>query len=304
MAKHFSTGCGGKGANQAVAAARLSKGVARVEMVGAVGEDGFGTRLTNNMLEADVDTQKIKICKQVSTGTATILVEEKTGENRILVVAGANGELEAPGDGFVYGDLVLAQLECPPSTIYKYIRSAHGDRNESGARVILNPSPAAHIPRDVLENVDYLVVNESEAAYISGIPLDGTFDSDDQLHQVADALIAMGAYSVIITLGEAGVFYKLASGANNRFRAKTVQVVDTTGAGDTFVGAFATRMVLAPQPRLGGPQEAKAMVHALEEAIRFGMDAASLAIQKIGAQDSIPLLDELPQWALKTKEWK
>jgi ribokinase len=318
MAKSFSTGCGGKGANQAIAAARLSSvsnglSVTKVEMIGAVGSDGFGEELRNNLKLSHIDTSKIKICKDIASGTATILVEEETGENRILVAAGANGELEVPPYDFVSGDLILAQLECPAETIFKYLKYSHRTHTNrenqkvirSAAHVILNPSPAAQISEEVLQTVDYLVVNESEAAFISGVPLKGPFGNDDQLHKAADALIEKGAYAVIITLGGEGVFYKLKNSfGSNRFRAKPVKVVDSTGAGDTFVGAFAVRMVRSPHPLDIGIQDQFLIVGALEEAIRFGMDAAALAIQKRGAQDSIPSLEDLPEWAAASLEWK
>jgi ribokinase len=310
MAKSFSTGNGGKGANQATAVARLSgtpdhwPAVATVEMIGAVGKDEFGRRLKQSLAADGIVVEKVKECDNVPTGTATIIVEDETGENRILVAAGANGELETPGKDLVIENLLLVQLECPLKIVLKYMEITRDMPKNGEARVILNPSPAVELPADMWKYVDYLVLNESEAAFLSGIPLNGPFNEDTELHKAADVLLRKGAFAVIMTLGGEGVFYKVDNVRYGRFRAKHVKVVDTTGAGDTFVGAFAVRMARAPHPVLCSDGARDQIIGAIEEGIRFGMDAAALTVQKKGAQDSIPKLEDLPEWTMKSKEWK
>ena len=288
MAESFSTGCGGKGANQAVAAARLSKlssgeRLANVEIIGAVGVDDFGRSLKRNLSADGVNVSKVKEIEGVATGTATILVEKETGENRILVAAGANNHVVSKlDDGGRYGGVLLCQLECPLDSVLSHMKAA----KLSGSIVLLNPAPATQLSSEFFTNTDYLILNESEAALLSRSELTHPFP-DAQLEAITQQLIEKGVQVVVITLGGEGSYYGTAQGASGRVRAEKVKVVDTTAAGDTFVGAFAVRIALSRS-------ESNVTESNIRNAMEFGTVASALTVQKAGAQDSIPRLADIP----------
>lgn len=268
----FATAAGGKGANQAVAAARLG---ARVAMVGCLGDDANGAELRAGLLAEGIDCSAVATVPGVATGIATILVDD-AGQNAIVIAAGGNGEMTAERladhDGLLEAaDIVIAQLEVPMATVEATLARAHA----LGRTVILNPAPAVGpLPENWYGLIDYLIPNESEAALLTGIAV----DSPQSALQAAQKLLANGARRVLITLGSQGVFY--ADGERHlHLPVEPVVAVDTTAAGDTFVGGFAAGLAE------GLP---------LESAIRLGQQAAALAVTRPGAQPSIPHRHELP----------
>ncbi|MET3792328.1 ribokinase [Aquamicrobium terrae] len=231
-APDFEIGCGGKGANQAIAAARLGS---QVSMVTKVGDDLFGDNTLRNFADNGIDTTHVKKVAGKSSGVAPIFVEP-SGENSILIVKGANAELspadvDAAADVLRQADLILMQLEIPLETV----RHTLGRAAEWGVRTILNPAPAA-ADLDVvdLRSLSFLIPNESELALLSGLPT-GT---EDEIATAARSLIAQGIGTVIVTLGARGARLVTAD-AVTTIEAVKVKPVDTTGAGDAFIGSFA-----------------------------------------------------------------
>lgn len=266
----FATVSGGKGANQAVAAARLG---AQVAMVGCVGSDDYGVQLRNALLAEQIDCQAVSAVDD-SSGVALIVVDDNS-QNAIVIVAGANGAMTpAVIDRFdavlQAADVIICQLEIPDATVGHALKRARA----LGKIVILNPAPASRpLPADWFAAIDYLIPNESEATVLSRLPV----DSQETAESAASQLIAMGAGKVIITLGAQGSLF--ANGQSfEHFPAPKVKAVDTTAAGDTFVGGFAAALA-------NGRSEA--------EAIRFGQIAAALSVTRAGAQPSIPTLSDV-----------
>lgn len=266
----FATVSGGKGANQAVAAARLG---AQVAMVGCVGSDDYGVQLRNALLAEQIDCQAVSTVDD-SSGVALIVVDDNS-QNAIVIVAGANGAMTpAVIDRFdavlQAADVIICQLEIPDATVGHALKRARA----LGKIVILNPAPASRpLPADWFAAIDYLIPNESEATVLSGLPV----DSQETAESAASQLIAMGAGKVIITLGAQGSLF--ANGQSfEHFPAPKVKAVDTTAAGDTFVGGFAAALA-------NGKSEA--------ESIRFGQIAAALSVTRAGAQPSIPTLSDV-----------
>ena len=266
----FSTVPGGKGANQAVASARLGADVA---MIGCVGSDAYGTQLRDALLVEGIDCQAVSRVDG-SSGVALIVVDDSS-QNAIVIVAGSNGELtpaslQAFDAVLQSADVVVCQLEVPMDTVGYTLKRGR----ELGKIVILNPAPAsAPLPADWYASIDYLIPNESEATALSGI----TVDSLDSAKSAATHLIKAGAGKVIITLGSEGALFTDGSTFEHLLAPK-VKAVDTTAAGDTFVGGFAAALA-------SGKSEA--------EAIRFGQVAAALSVTRAGAQPSIPTLHDV-----------
>ncbi|PTT27158.1 ribokinase [Pseudomonas sp. HMWF021] len=266
----FATVSGGKGANQAVAAARLG---AQVAMVGCVGNDDYGVQLRDALLAEQIDCQAVSTVED-SSGVALIVVDDNS-QNAIVIVAGANGAMTpAVIDRFdavlQAADVVICQLEIPDATVGHALKRARA----LGKTVILNPAPASRpLPADWFAAIDYLIPNESEAAALSGMSV----DSLDTAESAAGQLIAMGAGKVIITLGAQGSLFANGQGFEH-FPAPKVKAVDTTAAGDTFVGGFAAALA-------SGKSEA--------EAIRYGQIAAALSVTRAGAQPSIPTMSDV-----------
>ncbi|EKG18866.1 Ribokinase [Macrophomina phaseolina MS6] len=248
IANGFSTGHGGKGANQAVACARLSRTRTRpsstppdvfVRMIGAVGDDHFGAEFLRALKDDGLDVEGVRVVAGERTGTAVIVVEEESGENRIMVV--------------------------------------------------INPAPAVPLSDEVYQGLGHLIVNESEAALLSGRPAE-EITPDADLTAVAADFVRRGVRNVIITLGSAGCFYHTsalhAEGLPGKIvPARKVKVVDTTAAGDTFAGAYA---VAVAKSRAQGPFD-------IDAAIAFANRAAAQTVQRKGAQSAIPWLDEVPE---------
>ncbi|MFO2465668.1 ribokinase [Pseudomonas sp. 15FMM2] len=270
VGQSFFTVAGGKGANQAVASARLGGDVA---MIGCVGSDAYGAELRGALQVEGIDCQAVS---QVdgSSGVALIVVDDSS-QNAIVIVAGSNGQLtpavvQSFDSVLQSADVVVCQLEVPMATVgYTLKRS-----RELGKTVILNPAPASGpLPEDWYAAIDYLIPNESEASALSGVMV----DSLETAKVAAAQLIKAGAGKVIVTLGAQGALF--ADGRSfEHLPAPKVKAVDTTAAGDTFVGGFAAALA-------NGKSEA--------EAIRFGQVAAALSVTRAGAQPSIPSLNDV-----------
>lgn len=270
IGESFCTIPGGKGANQAVAAARLG---AKVSMVGCVGSDAYGQQLRGALLAEGIDCQSVSVVAG-SSGVALIVVDDNS-QNAIVIVAGANGVLTPDvldrfDEVLRSADVIICQLEVPDATVGHALKRGR----ELGNTVILNPAPASRpLPADWYACIDYLIPNESEAAVLSGLAV----DSLETAEAAATQLLAAGAGKVIVTLGAQGLMF--ANGASfQHFPAPLVKAVDTTAAGDTFVGGFAAALA-----------DGKSEV----EAIRFGQVAAALSVTRAGAQPSIPTLLEV-----------
>ncbi len=270
----FQTVHGGKGANQAVAAARLGASVA---MIGCVGDDAFGTRLHGALAAERIDVTHLHRIEGEATGVATITVDVH-GANSIVVVPGANDRLDiaridAARDAIAAAALMVCQLEVPIATVAHAIARAIAYRTP----VLLNPAPAQPLLDTLLARIDYLVVNETEAESLTGIAV----GDDASAVRAADALCAKGVGNVLVTLGARGVCWRGSAGSG-RHDALAVVAVDTTAAGDTFVGGFATA-------RAGGAS--------MDDAIGFGQRAAAISVTRCGAQTSIPTREEVERMA-------
>ena len=270
VGQSFATVPGGKGANQAVAAARLG---AEVAMIGCVGSDAYGAQLRDALLVEGIDCQAVNevVC---SSGVALIVVDDSS-QNAIVIVAGSNGQL-TPASLLAFdavlqaAEVIVCQLEVPMDTVGYALKRARA----LGKTVILNPAPASGpLPADWYAAIDYLIPNESEASALSGVPV----DSLDAAKVAATHLLNAGAGKVIVTLGSQGALFADGQGFEH-LPAPKVQAVDTTAAGDTFVGGFAAALA-------NGQGEA--------EAIRFGQVAAALSVTRAGAQPSIPTLHDV-----------
>ncbi|MBL8062503.1 MAG: ribokinase [Anaerolineales bacterium] len=258
---------GGKGANQAVAAAR--QGVA-VAMVGRVGSDSFGPFLVGNLKSNQVDTSHV-IVDDSATGTAIIVVDAN-GQNSIVLSPGANG-MVSPADvdsaSFLNSKLLLLQLEIPTPTVLHAAQKAR----EHGLTVILNPAPAKTLPAELLANVDILIPNESELSLLAGLPVNDV----DSAELAAKEILKQGVKTVIVTLGSKGALLVNAS-QTTQVDTYKVNVVDTTAAGDAFIGGFASAM-------LSGKS--------LSDSVRYGCACGALATTKFGAQPSLPTKAEV-----------
>jgi ribokinase len=255
-------GPGGKGSNQAIAAARLG---AHVAFLGAVGDDAYGDALREALADAGVDATRLRTLEG-PTGTAHIVVEHG-GANRIVVVPGANGRLtgltDADRASIREADLLLLQLEVPLETVIEAARMARA----ADTRVVLTPAPARALPDELLELVDVLVPNEHEALQVAGV---------DGIDEAIAALVAR-VPDVVVTLGERGGIHA-AGDARTPFSAPRVDAVDTTAAGDTFVGALALSL-----------GEGRAWPDALQRASA----AAAISVGRAGAAASMPDAAEL-----------
>jgi len=266
----FHTAPGGKGANQAVAAARLG---AQVSMVGRVGKDEFAATLLENLTLTNVNTQFVIQDPEAPTGVALIEVDD-SGENSIVVASGANMrvsslDVDAAQEVISGADLLLLQLGIPLKTILQAAVIA----KRKNVTVILNPAPARKLTSELLNLVDILIPNETETALLTGLPV----GSQSEIRAAASSLLTSGVKTVILTLGENGALLTQ-GGKSEFFPAFQVKPVDTTAAGDAFVGGFAVALA-----------EGKPMT----EAIRWGNAAGALATTRLGAQPSLPMRQDV-----------
>ena len=269
--QRFETTPGGKGANQAVAAARMG---ARTAMVGRVGADAFGEQLLASLAENGVATDAVLRDTEAHTGVALINVAEN-GHNAIVVVPGANGRVEQADVERLrplleQAAVLLVQLEIPQETVLAALRLAR----EMGVRTILDPAPVhENLPDELLAFCDILTPNEHEAAVLVG----GAIETAAEASEAAEALRARGAQVVILTRGEKGATVAVADGVWHQppFR---VNAVDTVGAGDAFNGALAVAL---------------AEGYDVATAVRWASAAGALAVQRQGAQRAMPRRDEV-----------
>lgn len=259
---------GGKGANQACAAGKLG---GRVRMLGCVGQDEFGQKLVKSLSESGVETDYIKESRDLPTGTAVIYVDDN-GDNSIVVIPGANMAcdieyLKAQDEQFHWCDYVVLQMEIPYEAVWYSVKRA----KELGKTVILNPAPAPDkIPEEILSLVDYLTPNETEIIALNG-------KSKDDIREGAEKLLSRGVSNVIATLGDRGALLVNQYG-ETFYPARKVVSVDTTAAGDCFNGAMVAALA-------EGQSEA--------EAILFANMASSIAVTRKGAQESLPIREEV-----------
>ncbi|HOM25475.1 MAG TPA: ribokinase [Thermosynergistes sp.] len=256
----FSMGGGGKGANQAVACARLG---ARVTMAGCVGDDDFGKRLLSDLVSEDIDCTPVRVCPGINTGVALIAVT-KEGENAIILSPGANAltsgeDVERAAVAMKEAQVALFQLEIPTATVMVGLKKA----KEAGCLTVLDPAPAAPLPDEVWPLVDVAAPNEIEAADLGG---------SDEPTRAALRLLEKGAGCVVVSLGSKGAL-TVTRDCTFSVPAFPVEVVDTTGAGDAFRAGLAVALA-----------EGKT----LEEAVRFGTAAGALACTALGARSSLP----------------
>ena len=256
---------GGKGANQSAAAALLGASVA---FLGRVGDDGFGGPLVRSLSDKSVDTTLVQEVPGSSTGAAFITVTPD-GENAITVAPGANRRLTAEdvddASGFIGEARVLvAQMEVSPEVVLRAVEVAAGN----GTRALVNLAPPFEVPRALLEKLDPLVINEHEAAFLLG----ESVESVDEALDAVPRLLSLGPRSVVVTLGEEGAVFSGGESAQH-LTAPKVKVVDTTGAGDAFVGALAAKLATdAP----------------LEDAVAYAVRAGAAAVTETGAQGALP----------------
>ncbi|BCF88316.1 ribokinase [Paraburkholderia largidicola] len=268
----FAQVAGGKGGNQAVAAARLG---AQVSMLGCVGADPNGAQLRAGLEAEGIDCTALETSTTEPTGVALIIVDDGS-QNAIVIIAGSNGEvtpatLARHEAALAAAQVVICQLETPPAAVHAALAAAR----RLGKTVILNPAPATGpLPADWLPLIDYLIPNELEAATLTGLPV----TSPAEANAAADALRRAGARNAIVTLGAQGLVAALGEAAPQHFDAPRVKAVDTTAAGDTFIGGFAAQLACGAD---------------VADAIRFAQRAASLSVTRAGAQPSIPTRAEV-----------
>ena len=268
---------GGKGANQAVAMARLG---AHVVMAGCIGSDPFGAQLLNALQADAVDTHLVMTDPRESSGTAFIFLSPQ-GDNAIVVSAGANMRVGHDANHFQrivqtmrQTSALVLQMEIPLETVSRLIEEAHAP----GIRVVLNLAPAQHLPHDMLCKVSVLIVNESEASLLSGQRVESVEDA----RLVATMLHGYGIATVVITLGPQGALL-MTSDPTGQLQsiyqeAPKVQVIDTTAAGDCFVGALTVALTENLPP---------------EQALRFAVHASSVKVTRFGAQSGLPTRAEV-----------
>jgi ribokinase len=261
---------GGKGANQAVAVARLG---GEVTFISKMGNDIFGKQFSQLFSDEGIDTRYIMSDEDLPSGVALITVDD-AGENSIVVASGANANLQSSDmDGslmqIAVSGILLVQLEIPMDTVNYVVKYAH----ENGVKVILNPAPANVLSQELLECIYILTPNKTEASMISGIEVTDM----ESAKQAARLICGKGAKNVVVTMGPLGAVI-CKSGECSMVSARQVETVDTTAAGDVFNGALAVAV-----------SEGKD----LEEAVDFACEAAAISVTRLGAQSSIPYRTEL-----------
>jgi len=263
----FQTFFGGKGANQAVAAARLGASVA---LIGKLGTDAFGRELQTGLKQAGVDTSAIDVVDE-SSGVALITTDER-GDNSIAVVPGANAllfpaDLEKRMELLRSAAILLAQLETPLQTV-EYLGNI---ASKEGIPFVLDPAPARPLPDSLLRNVTWLTPNETETCFLLGHS--GQQLSEESFESAAHTLLQRGCRNVILKLGERGCYVALSDGTRKLIPAFKVRAVDTTAAGDAFNGALAVALTAGNKPL---------------EAARWASAVAAVSVTRRGAQPSMP----------------
>ncbi len=273
IGKSFHQFTGGKGANQAVAAARLG---ADVTMIGKLGKDSFGQAHIDSMKNEGINYESVLFDDIESSGIGNITLEEN-GNNRIIVVPGANlklmpKEIDELKEQIQNSDIIILQLEIPIETVYKVIELGH----KYGKIIILNPAPAAKFEQNFIKLVDYIVPNEIEACTLTGIKV----NSDDSAREAAKILLSLGCKNVIITLGEKGVLF-LNKDEEIFQGSYKVKPVDSTAAGDSFIGAFAYSLANGFE---------------LKKTLKLSCAVGALTVTRMGAQPSLPKFAEVKRF--------
>lgn len=264
---------GGKGSNQGIAAGRAG---ADTYFIGKIGDDANGKFMINSMKESGINVDQVTITKDAKTGQAFILLDDK-GQNSILVYGGANQKLAVDDvknaeNTIADSDFIITQFETPLDVAEAAFKTAKAN----DVVTILNPAPARQaIPASLLAVSDLVVPNETESQTLTGVEI----TDEASMVKAADKMHAMGAKCVIITVGSKGAFYHTANGNTGFVDAFKVKAVDTTAAGDTFIGALSSQL--------------KKDMSNLPEAIRFANRASSITVQRMGAHPSIPTLAEI-----------
>lgn len=267
MGHGFSEIPGGKGANQAVAMARLG---AEVTMIGKVGADGFGETLIQTLQASGAEVGFIDKVTDASTGVALITVQD-SGENSIIVVPGANQHLTVSDvekvDLNQYA-VAVTQLETPLETVVAFLTRSKA----CGALTVLNPAPARALPESLFKVIDLLTPNETELSALTGLPT----QTDEEIEVASKVLMDKGLGAIIVTLGSKGALYLDRLGNKHFEPAKIVKAVDTTAAGDSYTAGLAVSL---------------ANGNAIEVAMAFATQVAALTVQTLGAQSSLPYLE-------------
>ena len=270
----FKIGPGGKGSNQGIAAKRAG---ADVTMITKVGKDLFGNIAISTYKQEDIDTEYVFIDNEKETGTALIMVDEKTAENQILVVSGAcgnitNEDIKKAEDAISQAGIILMQLEINSDATERVIHLAH----EKGILLVLNPAPANPISSELLSKISIATPNEHEAQALTGIKV----TDENSAEKAAEKLMEMGVKNVVITLGKSGAYVKTKA-RSKMLKGMTVDAVDTTGAGDAFNGAFVTAL-----------SEGKDIF----EAAAFGNAGGALSVTKAGTALAMPYRHEIDEF--------
>ncbi|HEY5211807.1 MAG TPA: ribokinase [Acidobacteriaceae bacterium] len=276
---NFQSHPGGKGANQAVAVARLDY---PVRMIGRLGDDAFGFQLRAHLESAGVDVAGV--ASTPGTSGIALIVVAQNGENSIVIVPGANAlltpeDLDANIEIIRSAGVVLTQLEIPMETVQHLAKIC----SREGVPLILDPAPAKELPQSLLENVEWFTPNETEAAFFTANADGGTSTSDPA--RMATTLIGKGVKGVVLKLDSRGAYLASRSGMAEPISSFAVNAVDTTAAGDAFNGAFATGL-----PMQMGPMESA----------RFAAVAAAISVTRPGAQPSMPMMTDVKRMLEKT----
>jgi ribokinase len=260
---------GGKGANQAVAAARLG---GDVTLVAKVGNDIFGKGTIEGLKSENINTNFVLVDDEIPSGTALIMLNEE-GENCIMVAPGANANL-LPGDidlvkNLHEAEIILMQLEIPMETILSVVKNA----KINGQKIIINPAPAQVLENEILNGLFLLTPNEIEATLLTGINVEDEVTASG----AADIFLSKGVQHVIITLGKQGAYFK-SNELEFSVKAPIVKAMDSTAAGDTFIGALSVAVTEKMD---------------WKKAVEFAVQAASISVTRLGAQASVPYRNEI-----------
>ncbi|WP_319204401.1 ribokinase [uncultured Ilyobacter sp.] len=270
LGKDFKQIPGGKGANQAVAVARLGSDVS---LIGMVGEDSFGDTLLSVIKKDGVDISGVGRCRDRSTGIATIVVDDDAN-NSIIVVPGANFEIkkediDANIKLYENSEIVVHQLETPLDIVEYSLKIS----KKLGKTTILNPAPAKAMSDEIIKNVDYLIPNETELELLSGVPV----KTKEDILKACRKIMTKGVKKLIVTLGSKGAIYVDGEGTRE-FGVYKVDAVDTTAAGDSFIGGFTAALSKG---------------ESIEKAMDFAAKVGAITVTREGAQTSLPTLDEV-----------
>lgn len=272
--QNLSNAGGGKGANQAVAARRTG---AEVYMVGKIGKDSNGKLLKDYLVNDDINVDYVLEDENAPTGTAIITVDEE-GNNSIIVIAGANmtinaDEIDKTNKIIEQSEILISQFETPMDITTRAFKYA----KEKGVITVLNPAPAKKISEELLKSTDIIIPNETEAFELTGVKVEGL----DSAKKASEEFLANGVKFVIITLGENGAAI-ISKEKSEIVKAHKVEAVDTTAAGDSFIGGLVTRL-----------EKDNLNFDTIKNAVEFGNKVSSIVVQRKGAQQSIPFLKEV-----------